>query len=262
MNETEERAGWLLVHHNAEVALARRFWDFFRAQTGRLSRQIERLGGISPATAEAMLDPVEEAAELWRRLAVPLGRMIRVGAQTTWLDAQPDLEKAWSGVELDNLVLPQSVKDAIERSLAELGEQQYWIDLQQGTQDKLADLIRDGIDEGLNEWALAKRVSESLLDIGKVRAHALARTEASQALNAGHAAGLDALYADGTVQVKRWLSVLDGDTRPEHAALNGVEVPIPDDFYVGGEPTPYPAHWGLSAGQRVNCRCTTIAVIP
>jgi len=32
-------------------------------------------------------------------------------------------------------------------------------------------------------------------------------------------------------------------------------------FSVGGSLPPYLGHWGLPAGQRINCRCTTISVL-
>jgi hypothetical protein len=59
----------------------------------------------------------------------------------------------------------------------------------------------------------------------------------------------------------QWLTIGDNDVRAEHAALSGNVVAPRADFSVGGSPAPYPGHWELPAGQRINCRCTTISVL-
>ncbi len=93
------------------------------------------------------------------------------------------------------------------------------------------------------------------------RAKKIARTETTMGLNAGHEAEREELVAEGLVSGKQWLTIGDSDVRAEHAALSGNVVAPRADFSVGGSLAPYPGHWGLPAGQRINCRCTTISVL-
>ena len=78
---------------------------------------------------------------------------------------------------------------------------------------------------------------------------------------AHHEAEREELVAKGLVSGKRWLTISDNEMRAEHAALSGNVVAPREDFSVGGSLAPYSGHWGLPAGQQINCRCTTISVL-
>ena len=82
-----------------------------------------------------------------------------------------------------------------------------------------------------------------------------------QGVNEGREAEREERLSSGLVSGKQWLTIGDSDVRAEHAALSGEVVAPRADFSVGGSPAPYPGHWGLPAGQRINCRCTTISVL-
>lgn len=84
-----------------------------------------------------------------------------------------------------------------------------------------------------------------------------------------------AVERSGRKASKRWVTVLDARTRPDHRALNGVVIPYDEHFNVGapgaagrmsweeagrrglrqGEKADVPLDASLSAGQRINCRC-------
>lgn len=61
---------------------------------------------------------------------------------------------------------------------------------------------------------------------------------------------------------KRWLSTGDFRTRDSHLAAHGQTVPVSDDFVVGGEKLAFPRDPKGSAGNTINCRCSSIAVWP
>ena len=82
-----------------------------------------------------------------------------------------------------------------------------------------------------------------------------------QGVNEGREAEREELLSSGMVSGKQWLTIGHADVRAEHAALSGNVVAPRADFSVGGSLAPYPGHWGLPAGQRINCRCTTISVL-
>ncbi|NOY41585.1 MAG: hypothetical protein GXP26_07110 [Planctomycetes bacterium] len=89
----------------------------------------------------------------------------------------------------------------------------------------------------------------------------IARTETTGALNAGHEAAREDLYAAGLIVGKKWLTIGDDDVRASHVALSGSVAAPRQDFSVGGSLAPYPGHWSLPAGQRIFCRCTTASVL-
>jgi hypothetical protein len=90
--------------------------------------------------------------------------------------------------------------------------------------------------------------------ISDARARTIARTEVVGASNGGSYAA----YAEAGFESRTWLATLDARTRVEHAALHQVTLPMDVDFIVGGEPAKYPGDARLSAGMRVNCRCTLL----
>jgi uncharacterized protein with gpF-like domain len=95
---------------------------------------------------------------------------------------------------------------------------------------------------------------------GGKRAERIARTETTGALNAGHQASRDRLQELGLVKGKQWLAVVDDHTRLEHAAADGQEVAVREDFRVGEERAALPGDHRLFAGQRIYCRCTVVSV--
>ncbi|NOY42725.1 MAG: hypothetical protein GXP26_12930 [Planctomycetes bacterium] len=62
------------------------------------------------------------------------------------------------------------------------------------------------------------------------RAMKIARTETTGALNAGHEAAREDLYAAGLIVGKKWLTIDDNDVRAEHAALNSSVAAPREDF--------------------------------
>jgi uncharacterized protein with gpF-like domain len=97
-----------------------------------------------------------------------------------------------------------------------------------------------------------------------LRAMTIARTESGGAMNAGHFATQQHLAAQGLIQGKEWVALIDGYTRDSHRAAHGQKVPADKNFVLGfggpGHEAPYPGHHGLAAGERINCRCTVISV--
>ena len=59
---------------------------------------------------------------------------------------------------------------------------------------------------------------------------------------------------------KRWVATGDSRTRAEHAALDGVTIPLADKFLIGGSQADGPHAPGLPASQVVNCRCRLVFI--
>jgi HK97 family phage portal protein len=84
----------------------------------------------------------------------------------------------------------------------------------------------------------------------------IARTETIRASNGGN---FDLMRAWGAPQ-HEWLATMDDRAREDHLDANGHIVDVGDYFYVGGEKMLYPGDPNASAGNVVNCRCTTVPV--
>jgi SPP1 gp7 family putative phage head morphogenesis protein len=121
-------------------------------------------------------------------------------------------------------------------------------------------MIRRALTEGLSQGKSYAQMIKDLrkaLDTTYANALRILRTEGQTAINAGqYNAYLRAL--DQGVEGKRvWVATLDGRTRDQHAAMDGKSTNNDGEYRMpNGELTPYPTWEGLSAGNRINCRCS------
>lgn len=62
---------------------------------------------------------------------------------------------------------------------------------------------------------------------------------------------------------KRWVAVGDRKTRPTHAAVDGVTIPVREKFTVGSDELEWPGdYWNGSPRETVNCRCVLVEAPP
>lgn len=129
--------------------------------------------------------------------------------------------------------------------------------------------LNDGLLQGKSYDKMMKDVRKAL-DITKTNAMRIVRTEGQAIINAGQdAAYLKAL--DLGVKGKiRWDATLDLRTRPankwakgNHREMDGQYKDKDGLFHLHftNETAPYPGWSGLSAGQRISCRCIEVFVI-
>ena len=111
----------------------------------------------------------------------------------------------------------------------------------------IREIVTGAIADGLTNDELADELSTAY-EFSDTRAILIARTETSFAENAGTLIGW---RASGVVTGKIWL-IADAEVCPECEALDGVEVPLDEDFPLEGGDGP-PLH--------PNCRCTTAPVV-
>lgn len=132
------------------------------------------------------------------------------------------------------------------------------------TRLRLKRLVEKGLDEGMGQAELAKNIVDKFQpQFTRARAKVVARTETHSAASfANHkmASDIDAKL------VKRWVATNDIRTRSHHAAANGQEVPMDEDFTVITNGVP--VKMGYTGDPRggalnvINCRCITIYVEP
>ena len=98
----------------------------------------------------------------------------------------------------------------------------------------------------------AARLRARVAELAPARARAITRTELVSASNFGSLLGAQ---ATGLNLDTFWISTPGPRTRPEHQRAGG-QVAVGGFFSVGGEPCRYPGDPLLSAGMRINCRCS------
>lgn len=143
------------------------------------------------------------------------------------------------------------------------------------TLDSVGTLIQQGVDEG---WSVGQMQSHLQEMFGQwmqggaagdefdwyaermpnYRAEAIARTETIRASNAG----TTNLMQEWGIEEHEWLATQDDRVRDDHAEAGGQVVKVGEPFDVGGEGLLYPGDPAGSPGNTINCRCTTIPVIP
>lgn len=163
-----------------------------------------------------------------------------------------------AGVAMD---FPDWLKTKVADELDRIFKQPYWQGISKTTRNDVAGTLEDGL---LNGWSIRRMAADIESRHGaqytRARATNVARTESTNALNAGHAFGIERVSAEtGMAMVKEWLSVLGTTTRDSHAALDGVQSDAQGMFDLNGYRIPWPAHSSLPPHDRCSCQCTTIS---
>jgi hypothetical protein len=170
--------------------------------------------------------------------------------------------------------MPSSMLSRVKSSIGKSLKQNYWSKLTITTRKGLRKVIYHGIESGSSEKDLIKAII-SFFDgmISSHRAKAIARTETTNAMNAGHDAAYNGLNDDGDEVIigKQWADMEDEDVRSTHSYMNGIIVkpkemfliPVPDqdgNVTDSFEKALWPGHYELSPANRINCRCTTLGI--
>lgn len=118
----------------------------------------------------------------------------------------------------------------------------------------------------LTNAAVAEQVSNEFEDRYEWRVATIAATETqnvseqTKLIEAAAVAGAFAAVAETPNLMKRWVSVLDERTRPEHVEADGQEVIANDPFLVGSDKlmTPGDSSLGAALSNIINCRCSAV----
>lgn len=202
------------------------------------------------AFLEDVIDYLEnESPDLWRKIFAPMIQGIVTDQGKQWavrlgrtFDVQPLFARSWYSQYI----------------------RLYPIKIIGMTSKEIGKLIDQALKEG---WSIPNMQSEILKlfnDWEKYRAERIARTETMRASNAGSTQ----LFQSWGVGKHEWLSTKDDRTRGndpkdefDHVEADGQRVNIGEPFMVSGEALEYPGDPNGSAGNTINCRCTTIPVI-
>jgi hypothetical protein len=131
------------------------------------------------------------------------------------------------------------------------------VGINETTRNLLRTVLVNANQEGLGVFETINAIMQVWPEIERYRAERIARTESVTAANLGSIQGAE---ATGLALNKRWVATMDNRTRDAHLEADGQTVAMHSDFVINGESAEYPGDPSLSAGERINCRCTQIFV--
>lgn len=184
---------------------------------------------------------------------------------------QTTAEEIAARLEIDVSLLPFSIGRmpewllaAARETMGEVFTQDYWQKIPEATRDDIRLTLRDGIERGLSMRKVSKQINELRGDeYSKTRAMTVARTETADILNAGHSAGMTQLEEDTGLSIGReWVSAFQTFSRESHLSMDGKRTKNSAGlFNLQGHKIPWPAHFSLPAGLRINCLCVIISAV-
>ncbi len=129
--------------------------------------------------------------------------------------------------------------------------------VQATTKRNIARVIGKGVEDGLSNAELSKKLRRIGAVDSKTRALRIARTETHAAFNKSIAAAIE---GTGRKFIRQWSTTLDERTRKppgkfDHAKANKQKRTMGADFDVGNQKLKFPGDPRGSAGNVINCRC-------
>ena len=128
------------------------------------------------------------------------------------------------------------------------------------TARQILNKIRDLRDEENTLDQIARALPKEFAQINRRRANVIARTEThSAAGSAHHDYHTKASDSYGVQMIKQWVATSDGRTRDNHRLMNGVKVPMDEDFSMpDGARMKFCGDTKGGAANVINCRCVTL----
>jgi hypothetical protein len=116
------------------------------------------------------------------------------------------------------------------------------------------EILDQGLGAGEAQTMLRDMIQSEWHQAKYYRTERIVRTEVNRAANYGSLEGTRSL---GVEMNKVWISAFAKTSRQEHMDADGQAVDLNDAFNVGGESLDYPGDPVGSAGNTINCLCST-----
>jgi len=167
------------------------------------------------------------------------------------MDNATGLRLSWGMLNLDSLRASFKVSDLANKEMAE-ALKNYTMSARR----KIRQALLDGLAQGKSYQDMARNLKEAL-NKTYLDAMRIMRTEGQSAQNEAQYDVYLRAEEQGIQGGRVWSATLDERTRDMHAAMDG-NTPDSDGLYrlPNGETAPYPSWDGLSAENRINCRCS------
>lgn len=186
-----------------------------------------------------------------RKISDPLGQIL--------LPHYREVITTFAQRVLTNLDIKQDFETIVRRYIAERGGRNI-TNISSYLMEKVNTAISDEIGKGTGYVGAAKAVEELGVEFSRRRSAVIARTETHNASGFSHHEMHQEYMPPNST--KRWLATSDGRTRSIHAAANGQEVSMDEDFIVGGQNMAYAGDYRGGPENVINCRCTIIYLAP
>src|SRR5210317_577852 len=177
--------------------------------------------------------------------------------QRVWnLNGDQTLEQVF---QIANIPRPLDLNFSSQELLVELTEKMAQ-EISRTTANAVTKAIQNGLIEGRSVSEIAENIDQ-IAAFGVGRSMNIARTESTRALNRSEVeAYRQASQETGLSIMKEWLTSQDGNARPSHVDLDGVQVGIDEPFEIDGLQSFSPGDFG-DPEEDCNCRCTVIPVV-
>ena len=246
-----------------EVMLARTSQQFER----RLSREIARaMRAGATALANGRVSPADHITSEHRRRLTRLMETMWRASMVQMAEHMTGTQRSWAGkLEAKNLsdVEPTEVVDRLmsawmsSAGLSKIDQVTYT------TKESIRTIIESGIQGGLSEKDIAKRIREIAPTKSASRAQTIARTEVHAA---SQASAQEVAEQSGVAMVRVWVSSQGERTRTfeegaqfDHVIPDGQRRGMNEPFDIpgvnGDEQLMYPGDPAGSAANVINCRC-------
>lgn len=184
---------------------------------------------------------------------------LRSGAMLTY---QGTIKTARGEVKraLKAIYTPRDVTKTVNERMAGLKWAERTRYHRNGTILEVEKVVKDGLGAGKTYTEMAQDLTKRL-DGEVLKPIRIVRTETQRVENNAKLEAFEDLEQQGVKMMKRWLSAQDERTRSAHAELDGVTIPVDEDFRSSlGGVGPAPGMLGL-AEDDCNCRCVMTMVL-
>tara|TARA_Y100000592_G_C5462708_1_gene314849 strand:- start:666 stop:1385 length:720 start_codon:yes stop_codon:yes gene_type:complete len=166
---------------------------------------------------------------------------------------QEEINKVMQEADLDSIQFKSG--DALERHLEKISRE-----ITKTTIDKIEKAVKKGEEEGASKDEILDSIRDSVA-FDESRAQTIARTESTKVINSAINEAYKQAGDNGVKLEKVWITENDDAVRETHIELDGVTIPVNEDFVSSsGATTQSPASFGVAA-EDINCRCTMQAMV-
>lgn len=258
INRIQYTRDWKTLHHQCERQQYPNFKNALNAQVKPVIDYIKLHGVTSLYNHLHLLVSPQPMAEAYKKCYQSVG----VKGATF---AYRKIEAAAKGKSHDDIELKESPSFFSEywRKLMSLffntqGAERV-TQVTETTREKIQELLAKSQDLPISERATYLEKGLKDPEFTRMRALRIARTEATTAANYGALIGAQSSDYETS---KIWLPILDANTRPDHAEMDGLPaIGLDEMFIVGTTPMSYPGDQTAPANEVVNCRCS-LAIVP
>jgi uncharacterized protein with gpF-like domain len=260
-NQQQYRRDWIRSHHSYEQTQYRNFKSALDEQVKMVIYYIKQNGIYDLKSKLSVLVSPQPMAIAYKKCYTEVG--VKQAAWVyNWIDKAATGKKSF---EFELKEHPSSFFSEYWRKLMSL-----FYETDGGTRitsvtETTRDTIIRALDEAEDQQLTTSQQADYMVakvgdkDFNRDRALRIARTESTTAANKGAFYGAESSdYQTGKI----WIPVMDANTRPDHAAMDGMPaIDLYDSFEVGSSLMQYPGDMSAPANEVVNCRCV-IAMVP